>query len=72
MSGVYHCSPTNSTFFTTCCDTAILDHQERCPACGRRVYPFSDGETNTYSTGEVRRARWEQAFGPFRKSARKY
>ena len=43
MPSVYHCSPTNSTKFTTCCHVAICDNRERCPKCGADVYPFSKG-----------------------------
>jgi hypothetical protein len=43
MSSVFHCSPTNSTFFTTCCQTAICDHQQKCPRCRKDVYPFYEG-----------------------------
>ncbi len=45
MSGVFYCSPTNSTFFTTCCETAICDDQQRCPRCKSDVYPFHEGMT---------------------------
>lgn len=40
MSNVFYCSPTNSTHFTTCCSTAILPHQQKCPRCKKDVYPF--------------------------------
>jgi hypothetical protein len=40
MSSVFYCSPYNSTFFTTCCEVAICDHQQRCPKCQKDVYPF--------------------------------
>jgi hypothetical protein len=43
MPSVFHCSSTNSTKFTTCCETAILDHEQRCPRCERDVYPFYEG-----------------------------
>jgi hypothetical protein len=43
MPGVFYCSPTNSTFFTTCCETAICDHQQKCPRCKADVYPFYEG-----------------------------
>ncbi len=45
MSGVYHCSPTNSTNFTTCCGVAITDPEQRCPRCKEYVYPFYEGMT---------------------------
>jgi hypothetical protein len=43
MSHVFYCSPTNSTFFTSCCETAICDHQQKCPRCRNDVYPFYEG-----------------------------
>jgi len=46
MSGVYYCSPTNSTYFTRCCDVAICDDQQKCPQCKKDVYPFEEGMTN--------------------------
>jgi hypothetical protein len=47
MSGVYYSSPTNSTFFTTCCGTAICDNQQKCPRCKSDVYPFNEHMTNS-------------------------
>lgn len=35
--GVFHCSPTNSTAFTNCCQVAIRDDEKQCPACGLYV-----------------------------------
>ena len=35
--GVFHCSPTNSTPFTKCCDAAITEREECCPSCGLYV-----------------------------------
>ena len=43
MSSVFHCSPTNSTHFTTCCEVAICDDQQKCPRCRKDVYPFYEG-----------------------------
>lgn len=43
MSGVRYCGPTNSTFFTDCCNVAICDDQQRCPVCKADVYPFYEG-----------------------------
>lgn len=40
MASVFHCSPTNSTHFTTCCQVAITDSEQRCPRCREDVYPF--------------------------------
>jgi len=48
MAGVRFCSSANSTLFTTCCDVAILDDEQRCPYCGKDV-PYSPRE------------RWEMA-----------
>lgn len=45
MSRVFYCSPTNSTFFTTCCEVAITDDQEKCPVCRKDVYPFHENMT---------------------------
>ena len=58
MPSVYLCSPTNSTTFTTCCNTAICDYQRECPKCNEKV----DGET--------RSERWEIAYGPHRRAER--
>lgn len=44
--GVYYCSPTNSTFFTRCCDCAITDREERCPSCGLYVVGWDSGNKN--------------------------
>ena len=60
VSGVYLCSPTNSTMFTTCCHTAICDDQANCPSCGVEVLPHSS------------RGRWEYAYGPIRRKQRGY
>ena len=50
MSGVFHCSPTNSTKFTTCCEVAICADQQRCPRCGDEVYPFYRGMPDSERT----------------------
>ena len=55
MASVYLDNPTNSTLFTTCCNVAICDHQERCPRCKQDVNPKGG------------RARWEAAYGPIRR-----
>lgn len=49
MPTVYHAGSHNSTFFTTCCRTAIGDDELKCPGCGEAVTPVG------------RRARWYQA-----------
>lgn len=43
MAGVRYANANNSTLFTTCCDTAIVDSQSKCPRCGTDVYPFYEG-----------------------------
>jgi hypothetical protein len=43
MSSVRYSSATNSTFFTTCCQVAICDYQQKCPRCKTDVLPFYDG-----------------------------
>lgn len=43
MAGVFYDNPYNSTYFTSCCRVAILDHQQVCPACKKDVYPFYEG-----------------------------
>jgi hypothetical protein len=42
MSYVYHCGPTNSTAFTTCCNSAVCNYERKCPVCKKHVYPFAD------------------------------
>ena len=46
MASVYHCSPYNSTNFTTCCSVAITDSEQKCPKCKKDVYPFYEGMTD--------------------------
>lgn len=70
MPGVFLCSPTNSQMFTTCCQTAICDNQQKCPSCGEDVYPFYEGMTDEerahyaggYYNHNTRTARWNAAF----------
>ena len=73
MPGVFHDSPTNSTFFTACCKVAICDDQEKCPICRQDVYPFYEGMSpkeraeagGGYYNHNTRMARWRQAYkGP--------
>lgn len=66
MAGVYHCSPTNSTFFTRCCSVAICDHQALCPKCKNPVHPHYTGDEEL-SDHERYTSRWNMAYGPFRK-----
>ncbi len=37
MASVRFSGPDNSTFFTTCCGTAITDDEKNCPSCGEEV-----------------------------------
>lgn len=53
MASVRFSSGTNSTFFTTCCGSAICDDQECCPSCGEQVTPLSH------------RGRWDSAMQSF-------
>jgi hypothetical protein len=70
MPGVFLCSPTNSTMFTTCCKVAICDDQQKCPRCTKDVYPFYEGMSQMerdeahggYHHHNTRRARWNQAY----------
>jgi hypothetical protein len=55
--------PNNSTMFTACCDVAICDDEWKCPRCKREVYPGKD-----HNEQERRKWRWEQAYGPFRRT----
>lgn len=45
MPSVFYCGPLNSTLFTTCCQVAICDDQQKCPRCSAFVFPFHDGMT---------------------------
>lgn len=72
MSGVYHCSPTNSTFFTTCCRVAICDYERRCPRCREFVYPDEESDDRLKierSEHQRHMARWGRAHGPNRRRA---
>jgi transcription initiation factor IIE alpha subunit len=72
MSRVFLCCDTNSTMFTSCCETAICDHQQKCPECGEDVHPYFGGMNNddraelSRDQHRVRTARWNQAFRPRR------
>lgn len=71
-ASVFFSSPTNSTFFTTCCRVAINDNKQRCPRCGQDVYPFYAGMTEAerdeaaggYHNHNTRMARYRRARGP--------
>lgn len=45
MVGIFWCNPTNSTFFTTCCEVAICDNERKCPRCRKYVYPYFEDMT---------------------------
>jgi len=59
-AGVFLCSPTNSTMFTECCETAICDNETKCPRCNREVIG-DDAESNH----KRHLIRWDYAYkGP--------
>ncbi len=60
MATVFLCNPNNSQMFTTCCEVAICDDQEKCPKCQDEVLP------------QGRKARWECAYGPIRRKECSY
>lgn len=60
MATVYLCSPTNSTFFTTCCNVAICDHEALCPHCEVEVTPLGHA------------SRWAHAYQPVASGLRTY
>ncbi len=60
MATVFLDNAFNSQMFTTCCEVAICDDQERCPRCKQDVEP------------KGRNARWESAYGPIRRGHRGY
>jgi hypothetical protein len=70
MTGVFLCSPTNSTMFTTCCEVAICDYQQKCPCCNKYVYPFNEYMTDKeredlaggYYNSKTRELRWQHAY----------
>lgn len=41
MPTVKFSGPTNSTFFTTCCGSAICDDESQCPTCKQEITPRS-------------------------------
>lgn len=47
---------TNSTMFTACCETAILDDERSCPKC-KRLVVGADAKT-THERGKIR---WKNA-----------
>lgn len=63
--GVHFCGPYNSTFFTNCCNTAINDSSQKCPACGQYVRPYNDGmsQNERDEVTMVGRTRWSIAKG---------
>ena len=63
--GVFLLTPngTNSTMFTSCCETAICNDQPNCPHCGRKVIGW-DADTN-HKRGM---ARWKYATANWKRS----
>ena len=55
--GVNLCSPTNSTIFTNCCDTAICNHQKRCPSCDSLIHGHDAGSDHKRGNW-----RWSMAY----------
>lgn len=55
MSSVYLDGPSNSTMFTTCCDVAITDREQRCPRCGQEVEPVGHGARWSLAYGRIKR-----------------
>jgi len=51
-AGVFLCSPTNSTMFTECCETAICNDQTKCPRCQREV--IGDDAKSDHERGMIR------------------
>ena len=60
MPTVFLSSPTNSQLFTTCCEVAICDYQDRCPVCEQVIHPES-----------ARDRQWA-AYGPIKAGSRRY
>ena len=59
-AGVFLCSPTNSTMFTECCETAICNDETKCPKCKRNV--IGDDADSDHKRGMIR---WNYAYkGP--------
>lgn len=56
-AGVFLCSPTNSTKFTECCETAICDNETKCPRCKRDVIGGED--ESDHKRGKTR---WNYAY----------
>lgn len=64
MKSVFHCSPTNSQPFTSCCETAICEDQAYCPICKAEVYPgYADQDGKPYPNYIRHQRRFDQAFG---------
>ena len=61
--GVFHANEFNSTFFTRCCEVAICDDQESCPACGKKVIPAKDRwECAAGRTHRAVQLRWREKY----------
>ena len=48
-------SGTNSTMFTECCQVAICDDEQKCPACGKKVIGWDQPQAQRSKT------RWKNA-----------
>ena len=38
-TGVHFTGPNNSTMFSDCCGSAVLQNEYKCPSCGATVVP---------------------------------
>lgn len=54
---VFLSGPTNSTFFTTCCEVAISDREAECPVCRQLVLPRNGDERWSKAFGAIQRGR---------------
>ncbi len=58
--GVHFSSHTNSTLFTDCCGSAILDYENCCPSCGSEIPGGERGRWNEAMVKLYGRERVEQ------------
>ncbi len=64
MSGVRFSGPNNSTTFTTCCGSAVIE-EKCCPSCGEDVEPYYAD-----SGHRTRTARFNSAYAPHQRAER--